>query len=102
MIYAFDSIQVSLVDGVDPNKTGFTVGSRLAPLANVDGRGTGGRVVDALPPIACAVAQIVQVPHRDVCQSLVLRLPKYGVGPLQYPLRGPSVQPSMGLIDFHQ
>ena len=78
------------------------MGDRFAPLADVDGGGTRGRVVDALPPIARAVAQIVQVPHRDVCQPLVLRLPEYCVGPLQDPPRGPSVQPPMGLIDFHQ
>src|SRR5688572_5433860 len=70
-IDAFDSILVALMHGVDADEPGPAGRSRLASLPYRHRGRTRGAVLDPLPPIPHTVAQIVQVPDRELGQSLV-------------------------------
>src|ERR1019366_1694092 len=72
VIDALDSIQVSLMHRIDPQVARLAVGPGLAPLS--DGYLYGPRfgVIDLALAIARALAEVVNMRHRDPRQPLVL------------------------------
>ena len=74
VIDPFDPIQVTLMDGIDPQKARLTLGVGPASFANL--RAHWARLVElaALASVADAVAQVVQVRHRDAGEALIADL----------------------------
>ena len=82
VIDPFDPIQVTLLDGIDPQKARLTLGVGPASFANL--RAHWARLVElaALASVADAVAQVVQVRHRDAGEALIADLCVNVVHPL--------------------
>jgi len=64
--------RVALVHGIDAQKAGLAVGRRLAPLTDLDRRGS--RLLVAAQAVARALAQVVEVAVGQSGQPLELRL----------------------------
>ena len=87
---------------VDPYKARPAFRRWLAPFSDGDRRRACGGVVDALPPIAHTVAQIVQVPDRDCRQPFALLIPEHLVFSFQDRAGRRPIHPPVSLIDFDQ
>src|SRR5579864_6683910 len=95
VINALDPLPIALMHGVDPQVARPIARIGPPPLADTDRHRPGGVELGALAPVLAAAAEVVQVRHRDLRQTLVLGLAKLLPGALEQAPRGRSAQTLM-------
>src|ERR1700736_725228 len=83
MVEPFDPVLVALMDSIDADEPGTTLGCGRAPGANTAGPSLGLAVMDAALLVESVGAQVVQMRDRNGGQSLITGLAKAVEGPLQ-------------------
>ena len=88
------------MDGIDPNIPRFTVRVRFAPFTDGAGPGFGFTKITPVFLIGVRLSEVVQVPDRDVCKALIVRLVKDLPGAFQTAFGSPDPTGCRGLRLF--